>query len=156
MFAAWFNLGPDQATWGPTPGEISIVASPVPPVALALTLAAAASGPALAHHSFAMFDRTKELVLAGTVREFQWTNPHSWIRLDVVNDRGAADTYAVELNSPNNLIRQGWSSKSLKPGDKVVLTLNPVRDGTKGGLFVAATLADGKILGDVTRAKTAN
>jgi len=127
------------------------------PIALVLTLVAAgSSGPALAHHSFAMFDRTKELVLAGTVREFQWTNPHSWIRLEVANDKGAADTYAIELNSPNNLSRQGWSSRSLKPGDKVVVTINPVRDGTKGGLFVAAALPDGKTLGDVTRAKTAS
>jgi hypothetical protein len=122
---------------------------------LALALAAAAAGPALAHHSFAMFDRSKELVLAGTVREFQWTNPHSWIKLEVVGDKGASETYAVELNSPNNLSRQGWSSKSLKAGDKVVMTINPVRDGTKGGLFVAATLADGRTLGDVTRAKPA-
>lgn len=122
---------------------------------LALALATAASGPALAHHSFAMFDRTKELVLAGTVREFQWTNPHSWIKFEVTNDKGGVDSYAVELNSPNNLSRQGWSSKSLKPGDKAVLTINPVRDGTKGGLFVAAALPGGKILGDATRAKPA-
>lgn len=122
-----------------------------PIIVLALTLSGMACGPALAHHSFAMFDRSKELVLAGTVREFQWTNPHSWIRLEVMNDKGVAETYAVELNSPNNLSRQGWTSKSLKPGDKVEMTINPVREGAKGGLFVAAALPDGRILGDATR-----
>jgi hypothetical protein len=122
---------------------------------LASILAAAASGPALAHHSFAMFDRTKALKVQGTVREFQWTNPHSWIRLEVM-EKGVAETYAFELNSPNNLTRQGWTSKSFKPGDKVELTYNPVRDGTKGGLFVAAAFPDGHVLGDATRAKPAS
>ena len=74
----------------------------------------AMTGPAVAHHSFAMFDRTRELVLEGTVREFQWTNPHSWIQLDVKNDKGGLDAYSIEMNSPNNLTRQGWKSTSLK------------------------------------------
>ena len=122
---------------------------------LCALLLAAACGPAMAHHSFAMFDRTKAVVVTGTVKAFEWTNPHSWIRLEVM-EKGSPETYAFELNSPNNLSRQGWSSKSLKPGDKVELTFNPVRDGTKGGLFVAATFPDGHILGDATRAKPAS
>ena len=125
-------------------------------LALSGAIWAAATVSPQAHHSFAMFDRSKELVLAGTVKEFQWTNPHSWILLEVSNNKNPPGTYAVELNSPNNLTRQGWSSKSLKAGDKVVLTSNPVRDGTKGGLFVAASLADGRTLGDVTRVKPAS
>jgi hypothetical protein len=119
---------------------------------LLVTAAMTVGGPALAHHSFAMFDRTREVVLTGTVRQFQWTNPHSWIQLDVIGDKGQVDSYAVEMNSPNNLSRQGWKSSSLKTDDKVKVTINPVREGAKGGLFVAVVLADGHILGDPTRA----
>ena len=117
--------------------------------AAALAIACAAS----AHHSFAMFDQSKQLPLTGTVREFQWTNPHAFIHIDVPNTEGSSDLWKVELNSPNNLKRQGWKSSELKPGDKVTVVINPLRDGSKGGLFVSATLADGKILGDPTRAR---
>lgn len=116
---------------------------------LALLLCTAA----LAHHSFAMFDQSRQVSLKGTVREFQWTNPHAFIHLDVTNASGGTDTWQVELNSPNNLKRQGWKSSSLKPGDQVTLILNPLKDGTKGGLFVAVTLPDGSVLGDPTRAR---
>jgi hypothetical protein len=109
-----------------------------------------AAGAALAHHSFAMFDRDKELVLNGTVSEFQWTNPHAFIEVEVPNDKGAVDKWSVEMNSPNNLTRQGWKSTMLKTGDKVSVTLNPLRDGKKGGLFVAVTLPDGKVMKDPT------
>ena len=105
-----------------------------------------------AHHSFAMFDQSKQVTLKGTVREFQWTNPHAWIHLDVPNADGVKDTWQVELNSPNNLKRQGWKSSSIKPGDQVTLVLNPLKDGSKGGLFVSITLPDGSVLGDPTRA----
>jgi hypothetical protein len=106
------------------------------------------AGQASAHHSFAMFDRQKEVVLKGTVHTFQWTNPHSFIELDVVDPQGAIQAYSIEMNSPNNLVRQGWKSSSLKQGDKVSVTMNPLRDGSKGGLFVSAQLADGRLLGD--------
>src|SRR4051812_49127739 len=75
------------------------------------------AGQAMAHHSFAMFDRQKEVVLRGTVKAFQWTNPHSFIEIDVADEKGAIQAYSVEMNSPNNLTRQGWRSTSLKPGD---------------------------------------
>ena len=114
--------------------------------ALALATAAAA------HHSFAMFDQSQQVTLKGTVSEFQWTNPHAWIHLDVPNANGVKDTWQVELNSPNNLKRQGWKSTSVKPGDQVTLVLNPLKDGSKGGLFVSITLPDGSVLGDPTRA----
>jgi hypothetical protein len=116
---------------------------------LALLLA----GAALAHHSFAMFDQSKQVELKGTVREFQWTNPHAFIHIDVPNQAGGVDSWQVELNSPNNLKRQGWKSSSIKPGDQVTLVLNPLKDGTKGGLFVAVTLPDGSVLGDPTRGR---
>jgi hypothetical protein len=121
---------------------------------LAIGFIALASGTvADAHHSFAMFDQSQQVTLKGTVREFQWTNPHAWIHLDVPNANGVTDTWQVELNSPNNLKRQGWKSTSVKAGDQVTLVLNPLKDGSKGGLFVSITLPDGSVLGDPTRAR---
>jgi len=102
--------------------------------------------PALAHHSFAMFDQAKIVALTGTVRQFQWTNPHAWIEMDVPAGGGKVERWSIELNSPNNLARQGWKRTSLKPGDKVKLRINPLRDGNAGGLFLDVVLPDGKIL----------
>jgi len=120
--------------------------------AAAVTALAVATA-AYAHHSFAMFDQNKQLSLKGTVREFQWTNPHAWIHLDVPGTDGTTESWQVELNSPNNLKRQGWKSTSVKAGDQVTLVLNPLKDGSKGGLFVSVTLPDGSVLGDPTRAR---
>jgi len=114
---------------------------------IALLLAGAQ---ALPHHSFAMFDQSKRVTLKGTVSEFQWTNPHAFIELDVTGADANAGHWQVELNSPNNLKRQGWKSSSLKPGDAVELTLFPLRDMSehKGGLFVTVTTADGTVLSE--------
>jgi len=109
------------------------------------------SGTALAHHSFAMFDQSRKLPLSGTVVDFQWTNPHSFIDLKVPKADGTSEVWHVELNSPNNLKRQGWKSNAMKPGDKVVVVINPLRDGQHGGLFLKVTLPDGSVLGDPTR-----
>jgi hypothetical protein len=107
------------------------------------------AGVASAHHSFAMFDRSKETTLVGVVEEFQWTNPHSWIELDVTNENGTTDKWSIELNSPNNLSRQGWKSTSLKPGDKVSVIIWPLRNGDKGGLFMSVTLSNGQVLDEL-------
>jgi hypothetical protein len=104
------------------------------------------AGSALAHHSFAMFDRSKEMTIVGTVEDFQWTNPHSWIELDVPNENGGVDKWSIELNSPNNLARQGWHSNSVKPGDKISVVIWPLRSGDKGGLFMSLTFPDGRML----------
>jgi len=106
--------------------------------------------PAAAHHSAAMFDHTKTVKLVGTVVQFGWTNPHSWISIDVPNEKGGTDRWSVECNSPNNLARQGWKSTSLKPGDKVTILIHPLRSGDKGGSFMSATLANGTVLADPT------
>lgn len=112
-----------------------------------LMLAGIASG-AVAHHSFAMFDQTQRITLAGTVTEFQWTNPHAFIHLDVPGSGGRIEAWHIELNSPNNLRRQGWMSTSLKAGDVVTLVTFPLRDLSeqKGGLFISVKLADGTVL----------
>ena len=102
--------------------------------------------PALAHHSFAMFDQRKVMTLEGTVAEFQWTNPHSFIEMDVPQAGGAAQRWSIELNSPNNLKRQGWTRTALKPGDRVTLRMNPLRDGRHGGLFLDVKLPNGTTL----------
>ena len=112
----------------------------------ALPLAALATS-AEAHHSFAMFDQTKSVTLKGMVAEFQWTNPHSWIELNVPGAGGRTDQWSIELNSPNNLTRQGWRRSTLKTGDQVTVTINPLRDGKKGGLFNTILLPDGRTLG---------
>ena len=98
--------------------------------------------PAFAHHSFAMFDQKKVMTLEGTVVEFQWTNPHAFIELEAKGGRH----WSIELNSPNNLKRQGWSRDALKPGDKIKLRMSPLRNGKPGGLFLDLTRADGKLL----------
>ena len=107
-----------------------------------------AAGAASAHHSGAMFDRDKQVKLTGTVTQFGWANPHSWIEIEVPNDSGGTERWSVECNSPNNLARQGWKSTSLKTGDKVTIIIHPLRNGDKGGSFVSVTLADGSVLSD--------
>ena len=107
--------------------------------------ALAVSAPVIAHHSFAMFDQKKVMTLNGTVHEFQWTNPHSWIELDVPQKSGA-QRWSIELNSPNNLKRQGWKRDSIKPGDKVTVRIAPLRSGEHGGLFLDVKLPSGKVL----------
>jgi hypothetical protein len=109
----------------------------------------ALAAPAMAHHSYAMFDRDKELKLNGTIKSFGWTNPHAWIEIDVPNAQGVPETWGVECNSPNNLARMGWKSSSLKPGDKVTISIHPLRSGEKGGSFMYITYSDGHTLGEV-------
>jgi hypothetical protein len=101
---------------------------------------------ARAHHSFAPFDLTMEKTITGTVSRFEWTNPHSWIWVDVPNDKGGVDAWAVEGMSPNYLARRGWSKSTLKPGEKITISVRPLKNGDKGGMFVRATLSDGRVL----------
>lgn len=118
-------------------------------IGLAATFAVASlvwAAAALAHHSFAMFDQSKMLPLKGTVHDFQWTNPHAYIDLDVPDVHGNIALWKIELNSPNNLERQGWHIHTLLPGDKVTVVINPLRDGQKGGLFVSVKLPSGRVI----------
>jgi hypothetical protein len=113
---------------------------------LLAALSMAYAGTGSAHHSTGMFDQAKTIKLVGTVKQFQWTNPHSWIQLDVTNEAGAKEEWSIEGNSPNQLIRLGWRPGTLKPGDNITLLVKPMRDGAKGGMFVEITLADGTVL----------
>ena len=115
---------------------------------LAGLIAIAIARPAAAHHSFAMFDFANTVTIDGTVKEFRWTNPH--VVLLVAKAGGAPDApevWSMELTSPGNLTRVGWTRQSFKPGDRIKLEFNPLRDGKHGGAFKQATLLDtGEVL----------
>lgn len=114
-----------------------------------ITLVSLASAvPAVAHHAPAVFDQTKTIAIDGTVTEFVWSNPHSWIHMDVVGDDGKVTDWVIEMNPPTYLIRGGWKSNTLKPGDEVSVVANPLRTGEPAGKFVAITLPDGRVLGE--------
>jgi hypothetical protein len=100
--------------------------------------------PASAHHSFTMFDNSKTVVITGTIKDFQWTNPHTWTWIDVTNDAGVTETWGIEGMSPNYLGRRGWTKDTLKPGDRVSITIFPLKNDLKGGTFLRAKLADGR------------
>lgn len=103
------------------------------------------SAPALAHHSTAVFDMEKTIEITGTVKDFQWTNPHTWT--DVVVEGGdEAEVYGLEGMSPNYLGRNGWTRHTLKPGDKLTFAVHPLKDGRKGGFMVSVKLPDGTVL----------
>src|SRR3954468_3680190 len=91
--------------------------------------------PLAAHHSAAMFDATKVIEISGTIKEFQWTNPHVWIQVEVQKD-GKKSEWSIEGGGPNTLSRQGWRPTSFMPGAPVTFRVNPMRDGTTAGLFV--------------------
>ena len=102
--------------------------------------------PALAHHSFAMFDSGRTVTLEGTVKEFRWTNPHAVIMLTVAK-AGQSRLWAVEMIGPGGLAREGWTQSTLNPGMRVKVSIHPLRDGSNGGQFVGATLPNGTHLG---------
>jgi hypothetical protein len=110
-------------------------------MALAGAWVSLAAAPAFAHHSFAMFDNQKSVTLEGTVKEFQWTNPHSWVQLVVVDPKTGKDVeWSIEGGALNLLARQGWTRNSLKPGDKATIVIHPLKDGTTGGSLVTAAV----------------
>ena len=94
-----------------------------------------------------MFDATKSVTLKGTVKEFEWTNPHSWLRVTVMDEKsGKPLLWALELSSPARLTTMGMHSNSVKVGDVVSVTFHPMKDGTRGGQFIQAVLPDGKAI----------
>ncbi len=112
---------------------------------LATATTALLSAPAWAHHSAAMFDRQKTSSVAGTIKKYQFSNPHAWIYVTATED-GVQKEYSIEMTSPNLLGRAGWRPGTLKTGDKVVVRYHPFRDGTTGGQIVDVTLPTGKVM----------
>lgn len=100
-----------------------------------------------AHHSMAMFDQSQVKSLSGTVREFQWTNPHCYIQLMVRNAQGQDEEWSVEMAAPMYLYAKGWRPSSLKAGTRLNIKYYPLRNGGKGGMFSEATTEDGKPVG---------
>lgn len=95
----------------------------------------ATSGAALAHHSFAMFDQENPLELEGTVQEFKFTSPHTFIILEVKQQDGSKQLWSLEGAAPSALVRDGWSSKTIKAGDELKMTIEPLRSGAPGGAW---------------------
>jgi len=102
--------------------------------------------PALAHHSFAMFDQSKVLYLSGAVKEFEFVNPHVWLHVAIVNDKGEASTWSFEGGSPTQLVRLGWSRDDIKIEEKVEVGFRPMKDGSRGGQLMSVKLANGQRL----------
>ena len=107
-------------------------------------IAALITVPCAAHHSMAMFDFQKPTTLHGTVKELQWTNPHCFLQI-LTPAAGETTEWSLEMQSPQTMYRLGWRPGSFKPGDKVTVTMAPVKDGTNGGMLMTAIDASGKI-----------
>ena len=103
------------------------------------------AGLAHAHHSFSVFDMGTERMIAGEIVEFEWTNPHTWTWVNVENQDGSVTKWGLEGMSPNYLGRRGWSKNTLRSGDRVQVTINPLKNGQPGGTFIRATLEDGTV-----------
>jgi hypothetical protein len=112
-------------------------------VAAVMAAMLGAAPPASAHHSFAMYEPTKTLTFKGTVKTFQWTNPHVilWVLVQP-EDGGAGQEWSFETTSPGVLTRAGWTRSSIKPGDRVSVNFSPLRDGSHGGGLNLVTLLD--------------
>jgi hypothetical protein len=118
------------------------------PIAALLVSLGLVATSADAHHSFAMFDRNKVVTLVGTVAEFRWVNPHAALFVRVDRSDDGDSFWAIEMTSPSNLKRRGWTRTTLKKGDRISVEINPLRDGRHSGGFRSATLLDtGQVLG---------
>ena len=115
-------------------------------ICAAVLAAATFAAPALAHHSFAMFDSDKTVAIKGTIKEFQWVNPHTWIHLNVTGPGGKVTEWKIEGRSPNVLSRRGWRRDIIKPGDQVTLMIHPMKDGSAAGAITRIILASGQEL----------
>jgi len=103
---------------------------------------------AYAHHSFAKFDMARLVTLSGTVKEWTWANPHTWLKLTVKKANGNTEQWALVGSSPNMMSRWGWNAADIKAGDKVVIDVHPGRDGSPIGAIKNIFLSNGKVLSD--------
>jgi hypothetical protein len=111
-----------------------------------LVMALGIAGSARAHHNAAGIDRTRTVTVEGTVKQFKWANPHSWVEIEVPDKNGGVEIWNAEMTSPAILVKAGWKKTTFTPGDKVKLVVNPMANGTPGGLFVSVTLPSGQQL----------
>ena len=102
------------------------------------------AAPASAHHSYAMFDQTRDVVLTGTVQEWQWTNPHILLVVVALDDKGKVVPWTLEGSSPAVLRERGWGRAIVKVGDRVTAHMAPLKDGSKGGQLNKVAAPDGK------------
>jgi hypothetical protein len=109
----------------------------------ALALTCALSSMSVAHHSTAIYDSDNPIELVGTVKEWQFTNPHCFIVLETVGADGVAQTWSVEGGNTAGLFRRGWTPQTLQPGDEIMLTVRPLRSGAFGGNYSNPRWADG-------------
>jgi translation initiation factor IF-1 len=94
-----------------------------------------------------MFDRARTIDITGVVKEFLWVNPHASFKVEVQDEKGETKLWYIEMNGVSNLVHEGWKRSTIKPGDKVTVTVNPLRDGRPGGWYLGITLANGQKLG---------
>jgi len=116
-------------------------------VLILTTASLCVADPVFAHHSFAMFNREKADNITGMVKEYEWTNPHVWIHITVPDDAGVSREWSFEMQSVQQDAAAGWRADSVKPGDKVSIEYHPLKDGSRGGQLMSATLANGQHLG---------
>lgn len=116
------------------------------PAGLGLGAFMLAGAAASAHHSAAMFDPDKVVTVSGTVKEFEYTNPHSWLYVLVRNDKGEETLWGFEAEGPSALMRAGIKHNALQPGDEVTVRARPLRDGRPAGAWVTVTKSDGTVL----------
>ena len=102
---------------------------------------------ASAHHSFAMFDLAKDVTVEAVIKEVQFTNPHVWLQILVPDGKGGQTEWSIESGAPGMMLRNGWKPSTLKPGDKVTLTMHPLKNGSPGGSLVSVKVPDGRTLG---------
>ena len=114
---------------------------------VALVSLTVAAVPVVAHHSFAaVFDVSRPLDLRGTLVRLEWTNPHAWIYIDVENEAGEAETWGLEMGSPNGLVRRGWNRNTIQVGDEITVTGYRARDNSLRGAVITVTLPTGEQL----------
>src|SRR5580704_3799411 len=111
---------------------------------IAVSLAAV---PAFAHHSFAMFDATKTVTLNGTVKSFEWTNPHMWLTVMVPQAGGQPIEYPLEMQGIAGAVKLGWKRDTAKAGDNITVNIHPLQDGSHGGQLLNVVLANGQKIG---------
>ena len=106
----------------------------------------AGSGSTIAHHGAATFDTGKELTMQGTVTEWVWSNPHCFLKFDVMEKDGTVRGWTVETSNPPDMVNRGWSRRSFKGGEKVTVVVEPVKSGNPVGRLLTVTFGDGKVL----------